>query len=59
VVSTEELLLQSLDNLSGFILSLIDGSTSIEQLFDLSGVAAEETLAILEDLRRRGIITYA
>jgi hypothetical protein len=35
---------------------LIDGITSVESLLDPSGMPADETLAILKDLRLRGII---
>ena len=45
-----------LDHRSGFLLSLIDGKTTVEELLDLSGMGAEETLALLEDLRVRGIV---
>jgi len=45
-----------LDNRSGFVLSLIDGETSVEDILDLSGMGTEETLAVLEDLRLRGIV---
>ena len=49
---------QGLDNRSGFVLSLVDGETTIEQVLDLSGMGTEETLALLEDLRIRGIIKF-
>jgi hypothetical protein len=45
-----------LDGRAGFVLSLIDGVTSVESILDLSGMPAEQTLAILEDLRQRRIV---
>jgi hypothetical protein len=45
-----------LDSRSGFLVSLIDGLTSVESLIDLSGMPAEETLALLEQLRLRRIV---
>jgi hypothetical protein len=45
-----------LDGRAGFVLSLIDGVTSVESILDLSGMPVEQTLGILEDLRQRGIV---
>jgi hypothetical protein len=56
VVNDAELRATSLDGRSGFLVSLIDGVTSVESLIDLSGMPAEQTLAILEDLRLRRIV---
>jgi hypothetical protein len=42
--------------IGGFILSLIDGVTTVESLLHLSGMPAEETLGITKDLRARGIV---
>jgi len=56
VVNDAELRATALDCRSGFLVSLIDGVTSVESLIDLSAMPAEHTLALLEDLRRRGIV---
>jgi hypothetical protein len=45
-----------LDGRAGFILSLIDGATTVESLLDLSGMPIDETLGILEDLSLHGIV---
>jgi hypothetical protein len=47
-----------LDRRAGFLLSLVDGSTSIEQLLDASGMTSDDALATLEHLRLRGIIRF-
>jgi hypothetical protein len=56
VVNDAELRAIPLDGRSGFLVSLIDGVTSVESLIDLSGMPAEQTLAMLEDLRLRRIV---
>ena len=45
-----------LDWRAGFILSLLDGVTTVEGLLDVSGMPADETLGILKDLHLRGIV---
>jgi hypothetical protein len=56
IVGAERLRATRLDARAGFLLALIDGITSVEGVLDLSGMPAEETLDLLEDLKRRGII---
>ncbi len=56
VLGPEALREAGLDGRSGFLVSLIDGATSIEDLLDVSGMSAEETLALLDDLRLRGVV---
>jgi hypothetical protein len=56
VAGVEHLRAAQLDGWAGFVLSLIDGVTTVANLLELSGMAADVTLAILEDLRQRGII---
>ena len=48
---------EHLDHRSGFVLSLLDGATTVEELLDVSGMSEEETLAVLEDLQARGIVS--
>jgi hypothetical protein len=55
-VDDAELRAATLDGRSGFLVSLIDGVTSVESLLDLSGMPGEETLTRLEDLRLHGIV---
>jgi hypothetical protein len=56
VLIDEKLREAPLDSRSGFVVSLLDGRTTVEELLDLSSMPVEETLAIVEDLRLRGII---
>ena len=52
-----KILLAELDHREGFLLSLVDGRSSIEALLDAAPMPAEEALAILEGLRASGLIT--
>jgi hypothetical protein len=45
-----------LDHRAGFLLSLIDGESTLETIVDESSLPADEALAILEDLYARGVI---
>ncbi len=56
LVDSERLLAMKLDGRAGFLVALIDGATSVEALLDLSGMSAQETIDLIEELRRRGII---
>ena len=51
VADEAELRAVSLDGRSCFLVSLIDGVTSVESLIDLSGMPAEDMLTVLEELR--------
>ncbi|MGC4088825.1 MAG: hypothetical protein QM756_13175 [Polyangiaceae bacterium] len=46
----------SLDHRSGFLLSLVDGSSSVEELLDISGMAKLDALRILYNLREERVI---
>ena len=56
VAGADHLRAARLDGRAGFILSLIDGATTVESLLDLSGMPIDETLGILEDLSLHGIV---
>jgi hypothetical protein len=56
VVSIDRLREARLDHRFGFLLSLLDGSTTVGEILDLSGMPADETLSLLEQLRQRRII---
>ncbi len=56
IVGAERLRATKLDARAGFLLALIDGITSVEGVLDLSGMPVDETLDLLDDLKRRGII---
>jgi hypothetical protein len=58
-VSTEELKTLALDNVSGFLLSLMDGATNVETLLDISGLPRLFALRRLRDLMERGIVAVA
>jgi hypothetical protein len=58
LVSAETLRAAQLDGRAGFLVSLIDGTTTVESLLDLSGMPEQETLALLDDLRSRGIVGF-
>jgi hypothetical protein len=46
-----------LDNVSGFLVSLLDGTTDVETVLDLSGLPRLLALRHLRDLLRRGIVS--
>jgi hypothetical protein len=49
----------SLDHRAGFLLSLVDGQSSIETLLDISGMARLEALRILFGLLDQRVIVLA
>jgi hypothetical protein len=46
----------NLDHRAGFLLSMIDGVSSVEDLCDVSNMSMAETLALLVDLKRRSLV---
>ncbi len=58
-VSPLELKAFALDNVSGFLLSLIDGVTDVETLVDICGLPRLVALRRLRDLIERGVIAVA
>jgi len=56
-ISHDELLRLPLDHRAGFILSLVDGRSSIETIADMSGMAQGEATGILADLVARGVLS--
>ena len=56
ILSREELNAADLDHRDYFLISLMDGHTTVENVLDISGMPPEEALALLESLVRRGII---
>ena len=55
-VESDRLRWLSLDHRAGFLLSLVDGSLSIEELLDISGMPRFEALRILCDLLDQNVI---
>jgi hypothetical protein len=49
----------SLDHRAGFLLSLVDGGSSIEELLDISGMPRLEALRILFNLHEQRIVSLA
>jgi hypothetical protein len=58
-VSPEELRGFALDNVSGFLLSLMDGATNVEAILDISGLPRLLALRHLRSLVERGIVVGA
>ncbi|MBK8012811.1 MAG: hypothetical protein IPK13_15775 [Deltaproteobacteria bacterium] len=56
VLSREEIIWLNLNHRSGFVLSQIDGTVSCEDLVALSGMSRLDTLKILTELLRQGVI---
>jgi HD-GYP domain-containing protein (c-di-GMP phosphodiesterase class II) len=55
-VSATELMTIALDPRAGFILSLVDGASTLETIVDLSGFPEEDATRILADLIARGVV---
>jgi hypothetical protein len=55
-IPREQLLALPLDARHGFVLSLIDGDCTLEDVIDISGFDRADTIEILTDLLRRGVI---
>jgi hypothetical protein len=58
-VSPDELRTFALDNVSGFLLSLMDGATNVEAVLDISGLPRLLALRHVRSLLERGIIAVA
>jgi hypothetical protein len=58
-VSTEEVKRFSLDHVSGYLLSLLDGDTPVEEVLDISGMPRLLVLRHLHGLLERGIVVVA
>jgi hypothetical protein len=57
VKSKDEIAAAPIDHRAGFLLAHIDGVTTVQGLIDIAGMAEEDVHAILERLRRLGIVT--
>lgn len=55
-MSADEVKLFTLDHVSGFLLSLLDGTTTVDGLLDLCGMPRLLALRHLRGLVRRGIV---
>jgi hypothetical protein len=57
-VPAAELTLQPLDHRSGFLVSLVDGRSTVETILDLCAMPSDEALQILQGLIERGVVIY-
>jgi hypothetical protein len=55
-VEAQHLTLLVLDHREGFVLSRVDGKSTIETILDVCAMPAEEALAIVESLVERGVL---
>jgi hypothetical protein len=55
-VSADAMKLLVLDHREGFLVSRVDGKSTIETILDVSAMSAEEALMILESLVERGVL---
>ena len=55
-VSFAELRTMALDHRGGFLISLIDGTSSVEMILDVCGMPPNEALVILKSFSEQGII---
>lgn len=58
MVQPHELRWLSIDHRAGFLLSLVDGMSSIEMILDVSGMPLLDTLRILHELYQQRVITF-
>lgn len=58
-VSPEELKRFTLDNVSGFLLSVMDGATDVETILDISGLPRLLALRHIRGLLERGVVVVA
>lgn len=58
MVPRDQLRWLSIDHRAGFVLSLIDGVSSLEMLLDVSGMPELDALRILSDLAQQRIISF-
>jgi hypothetical protein len=56
-IERAQLMRLHLDHHAGFLLSLVDGRTTVETLLDLSGMQTDETLRLLDELIGQGVVT--
>jgi hypothetical protein len=57
-VPVSQLVSLSLDHRAGFLISLVDGVSSLALIVDLSGMSSREVLGTFVDLKQRGVVTF-
>lgn len=58
-VPLAEIRWMTLDHRAGFVLSLIDGQSTVDEVLDICGMARLEALRILVELYEKGVVTIA
>jgi len=58
VLAPEELNASDLDHRDYFVISLLDGITTVDNVLDICGMPSDEAIALLRGLERRGIISF-
>ncbi len=48
----------SLDHRAGYLVSLLDGATTLETLLDICGMPPNEALLLLDGLVQRGLVQW-
>lgn len=56
LIAEDQLRWLSVDHRAGFVLSLIDGQATLEQILDIAGMPRLDALRILAELSERGVI---
>jgi len=55
-VSLDQVCGMNLDHRAGFLLSCVDGYSTLEEILDVAGMPASDALAILDDLLEKNVI---
>ena len=56
LMTRHDTLRASLDHLAGFVLSLVDGTATVDDILDAASMPEHETLRLLCELREQGLI---
>jgi hypothetical protein len=59
VVSPQEVQWLALDHRAGFLLSLVDGQSTVDEILDISGMTRLDALKILHDLTEQQVVKLA
>jgi hypothetical protein len=59
LIAEDQLRWLSVDHRAGFVISLIDGHATLEQILDIAGMPRIDALRILAELSERGVIEVA
>jgi hypothetical protein len=59
VISPDEVQWLTLDHRAGFLLSLVDGQSTVDEILDISGMTRLDALKIIFDLTERQVVRLA